>query len=409
MKTTAISILSLALLVIPGFPAKGETGKNHDFQGNGITIDGEFPGGNLILTETNGEDTFGIAPDLRDTRTPWFYWAFQVKGAAGKTLTFTLKPEHVGVAGPGVSTDGGVTWKWLGAEAVDNGSFQYTFPEGTESVRFSVGMPYQQSDLNRFLEKYRGKPGLEVGTLTTTNKGREVTLIKIGNPDKPNRWAMSVTARNHACEMMGNYIVEGIISTVLADNDAGKWLRDNVDFFIVPFVDTDGVEDGDQGKNRAPHDHNRDYGDSPIYPEVAAIKKQLPEWSNNRPLIAIDLHDPALRNDIHEVLSFLGTKNEAVAKRLDAYTKVLGNESQGSIICNKPYIMKFGSAFNRIDAVPPLHFSGWASTLPNAYLNFTLETPYANASGSEVNADSARELGTDLVYAMKVWLEQEQP
>ena len=43
----------------------------------------------------------------------------------------------------------------------------------------------------------------------------------------------------------------------------------------VPFVDYEGVIRGDQGKSRVPHDHNRDYNERPLYPEVAAIQKLL--------------------------------------------------------------------------------------------------------------------------------------
>ena len=407
MKTTVSLILSMNLLAgclaTPHLLADVEP----EFNANGITIDASFPGGNIALTETNGEDTFGMAPDQRSSNIPWFYWAFRVQGAAGKTLTFKFEPRHVGVAGPGVSLDGGLSWKWLGDKAVENGAFKYTFPEGVGEVRFSVGMPYQQSDLNRFLEKHKGNSLLQVGTLTTTIKGREVPLLKIGQPGKRARWAVNINARHHSCEMMASYAVEGMIKTVLADNETGKWLRENVDFFIVPFVDFDGVEDGDQGKNRAPHDHNRDYGDSPIYPEVSAIKEQLPVWSDNRPLVAMDIHDPALRSEIHETIHFLAPKEEGMAARLAAFTSILGRESQGLILINQPFVMKFGTFYNKLDSTPPTNFAGWVRTLPNTYLGYTLEIPYANASDSEVNAESARELGADLAYALKVWLEQQ--
>ena len=44
--------------------------------------------------------------------------------------------------------------------------------------------------------------------------------------------------------------------------------------FCVPFVDCEGVIRGDQGKFRAPLDHNRDYDTDKesIYPECDAIK-----------------------------------------------------------------------------------------------------------------------------------------
>jgi hypothetical protein len=59
----------------------------------------------------------------------------------------------------------------------------------------------------------------------------------------------------------------------------GRWLRDRVEFLIVPFVDKDGVEEGDQGKNRHPHDHNRDYATPCLYPEVQALRERAAGWS----------------------------------------------------------------------------------------------------------------------------------
>lgn len=58
----------------------------------------------------------------------------------------------------------------------------------------------------------------------------------------------------------------------------------------VPFVDYDGIVDGDQGKRRMPHDHNVDYGQNEsIYPETAAIK----EYANkNGCNYGFDFHSP---------------------------------------------------------------------------------------------------------------------
>ena len=53
---------------------------------------------------------------------------------------------------------------------------------------------------------------------------------------------------------MATRALEGIIEIILSDTEDGRWFRSHGDFFIVPFVDKDGVEDGDQGKNRRPHD-----------------------------------------------------------------------------------------------------------------------------------------------------------
>ena len=50
--------------------------------------------------------------------------------------------------------------------------------------------------------------------------------------------------------------------------------------------------------------------------------------------------------------------------------------------------------------------SHWASSLPNVRLATSIELPYANAAGQEVNAATARTWGTDLAAALKTFLQQ---
>lgn len=379
----------------------------------------DFPGGNAKIEVEC--DTVHIAPDLRDTPQSWFYWYFAVRGAEGKTLTFEVNPKFIGARGPGVSVDGGKTWKWMGLDVVQmeekegqggkvekEGKFSYTFGAQDKDVRFSVGMPYVPENLTRFLSAHKGNPFLQQKVLTKSRKGRDVPLLIFSNPDRKAPYAVAITARNHACEMMGSYVLEGIMTGILADDAQGKWLRDNVDFFIVPFADYDGVEDGDQGKNRAPHDHNRDYGNETIYPEVAAIKEQLPAWSAGRPLVFLDLHDPALKGEYFETLFFLENLNESLNPNLARFVSLIERDGQGPIAMTSNVIMKHGTGYNRKTAQegPPLHASGWGGQLPNAILATTMELAYANASGFEVNAESARELGHDMAWALVPFLQE---
>jgi hypothetical protein len=372
-----------------------------------LTIDTDFPGGNAVVESIEG-DTVKIAPDNRDSK-PWFYWNFAVRGAAGRTVTFVLKPQHVGVHGPGVSTDGGVTWKWLGADSVQDGTFSYTFPAGPDEIRFSVGMPYTKSQFDAFLADYKNNPFVHRETLTETPKGRAAPLLILSDPSRQAPYTVALTARLHCSEMMGSRVLEGLIQGVLADDEYGKWLRAHVDFFLVPFGDFDGVEDGDQGKGRTPHDHNRDFGDNSIYSEVIALKKRLPEWTKGRPLVYIDIHDPALKGDVHETIQFLAGEAPEQDANLAKFAAILEREQQGQILFRKNLIMKFGTAYNKLDAVPPPHASGWARSLPNCILGTTLEMPYANAGGFEVNATSAREFGRDIAWALPGFFRETSP
>ena len=362
-----------------------------------FTIDAKFPGGNIVVEKIDG-DTVHLSPDLTGTLQPWFYWYFRVTGAGGRTLTFSFDTNYVGARGPGVSVDEGQTWNWLGVKSVQDGAFDYTFPAGPNDVRFSVGMPYVRANFDRFLARYKDNPDLQADTLATTPQGRDVMVVRVG--DKQARYAVAITARHHCCEMLASYVLEGILTGAVAD----EWLRRNVEFLFVPFMDTDGVEDGQQGKNRAPHDHNRDYIETPLYREVAAFRERLPAWAAGRPLIFLDLHDPVLKSDIHEVIHFLEPEARDQAARLDRLANVLERNQRGLISYSQQHTLRFGTGYNG----PTKGLSsGWVRSLPNTILGVTLEIPYANASGCEVNAHSAREFGRDIAVAFKHFLNED--
>ncbi len=372
-----------------------------------FTIDASFPGGNILVNKIEGE-TVTLGPDQRDSVVPWFYWYYRVTGAGGKRLTFVLGRDNLGARGPAVSLDAGRTWNWLGGQAVTDGAFTFQFPVKADDVRFSVGMPYLRANLDACLARHRDNPFLHLEVLTKTRKDRDVPVVRIADPKGMSRYAVAITGRHHCCEMMASYALEGLVEGALADDPAGRWLRANVDFLFAPFMDTDGAEDGDQGKNRAPFDHNRDYaGDPPRYPEVAALKKRLPEWSAGRPLLFLDLHDPALRTDIHETVHFLEPEERDMAARMDKLCTALEREQQGPILYRKAHNLRFGAGYNTHIARPSPLSAGWARSLPNTLLGCTVEIAYANAAGCEVNAHSARELGRDIAVAFMHFLREE--
>lgn len=200
----------------------------------------------------------------------------------------------------------------------------------------------------------------------------------------------------------------------------GQWLRDHGDFFIVPFVDKDGVEDGDQGKNRRPHDHNRDYK-LRIYPEISAITEQVPQWLDDKPVFFLDMHCPWLRGGsdgnapekgTNEYLYFVGrdpvTDTGNFVEKLHEFGTILETTKKGSIPYQESFNLLYGKSWNtaaNIKTPDLMSSSVWGSTLPNAVFSSTIEIPFANASGVVVDAQSARELGHDLANAIRVYLE----
>ncbi|MCE9534719.1 MAG: hypothetical protein K8T89_26890, partial [Planctomycetes bacterium] len=235
-----------------------------------VSIRADFPGGNVVVVKNEG-NTIELAPDLRGGR-PWFYWYFEAEASQPGKVTFAFaNPPMVGVRGPAISLDDGKSWQWHGAEHVayapppgkdgvkQRESFTYEFTAKNLKVRFAVVIPYGQSELDEFLKKHGKNPHLTQKVLTKSTKGKAVELFQIGKPG-PNVKTLLLTARHHACETMASYVLEGFIEEALSDSPAGVAFRKRFALFVVPFVDKDGVLAGDQGKNRNPHDHNRDYG-----------------------------------------------------------------------------------------------------------------------------------------------------
>lgn len=235
-----------------------------------LVIDKNLPAGNILLESMNN-DTVYLKNEMRNTAGWWFYWAFRAKGAAGRTLTFRFtNGEAICTHGPCISLDQGKTWTYA-ADSFTTREFTYTFPTNSDEVWFAMGIIYTQPDWEAFLAKHAARGALiETGTLCQSRHGRAVEKARFGCINKPPVYRVWLSARHHSAEMMASYVLEGILDAVLADNELGGWMRDNVEFMVVPFVDKDGVEEGDQGKNRKPHDHNRDY-DAFLYPETMGI------------------------------------------------------------------------------------------------------------------------------------------
>ncbi len=371
-----------------------------------VRIDGEFAGGNIVV-DVIQEDVVRLHQDRRDTEGWWFYWYFRATGAAGRTLRFDFTDgEPIGVRGPAISRDGGKTWAWLGAKAGNKKSFTYQFAAGENEVRFAYTIPYLQSEWAQFIEKHKGNAALRPGTLCRSRKGRAVECAYVGVTNGEPRHRVLIMARHHACEAMASYALEGLLETVLAgETEEGRWLANNVEFMAVPFVDKDGVEDGDQGKNRRPRDHNRDYEGKSVHAETAALRKVVPEWGGEKLHVAMDLHCPWIRGPRNEVIYIVGSEDPAVWKEQQRLGEILQKVAKGPLPYRASDNLAYGKEWNTGNNYGQGKSSmRWAGELPGMKLAVSFEIPYANASGKEVNPESARAFGADLARALAEYL-----
>jgi hypothetical protein len=371
-----------------------------------VIVDADFPGGNIIVERIKG-DTIILRPDQRDSATWWFYWYFRVRGAGGRTLNFKFRGDNpIGTQGPAFSTDGGETWSWLGPQAVKGASFTYEFGDEDEEVRFCFSIPYVEDDLRRFLQKYKNHSHLTIKKFCQTRKGRPVEKIHAGKINGNPKYRIFVTARHHACETIASYALEGLLEVILSNTDTGQWYQNNAEFLIIPFVDKDGVEDGDQGKNRRPHDHNRDYMNDSIYPSVKAIREFVPQWSDTKLKASIDLHCPHIRGRYNEFIYMVGSNNPDIWRQQQEFAHILESAVRGELPYSAKNNLPFGTAWNTGDYYGRFKSCRlWAGEQAGMSMATTFEIPYANAGTTVVTADNARAFGRDLAQALRRYLE----
>lgn len=345
-----------------------------------ISIHGNFIGGNISVKEIS-DDKVILENQLRDTEGDWFYWAFCIEGAEGRTVTFKMQNNRLGYWGPAVSHDLQV-WNWL--DNCDGNSFTYSFGKEESKVYFAHHILYHP---NRF---YSLCDSLNLNTdeLCKSGKGRSVPCLRIGNGKK----SIIFTSRHHACESTGNYVLEGVINELVQSPIADSRI------LIVPFVDYDGVIDGDQGKSRIPHDHNRDYIETPIYPEVRSICDHISEYDCH---YGFDLHSPWHKGGVNDKIFVVRNLNEK-NDDFDAFSSIFESEiSESSMKYSKKDDYPPCTNWNQ-----PCSCFGYTTNIrPECKLAFTLESTYFGTLDNKVSVEKLVELGRCFAKAVKKYIE----
>ena len=373
-----------------------------------VVVDDRLPAGNIVFEKIEG-DTVAVHQDLRDTSGDWFYWAMRVTGAAGRTLTFKFtQSEAVGVRGAVVTTDGGASYGYAGTGVTRN-QFTYAFGADENETWFYECIPYMPENWSAFLAQHEAKRGtwFETGVLCpSTTKRIDVPKARFGCLTGTPKYKLLLTSRHHCSEAVASYVLEGLVAAFLKEDELGAWLRENVLCEAVPFVDYDGSVAGDQGKNRTPHDHNRDYTEF-LFTETKAVSELA---SALQPDVWFDIHCPWLYGGCNEYLYTPGKRtdlpnshpeNEALFSQI-LETKVSSEALPYSASNDIPFGEGWNTGANYDKGLSSVY---WAlNYLGSVKLCRTFEVPFANASGTVVTEPRLRTLGGDIAKAFKAFL-----
>ena len=350
-----------------------------------MNIHADFTGGNIEVIRITGTDIF-LKNQIRDTMEDWFYWAFCVEGAQGKTLTFHFDKKWIGYYGPAVSYNL-EKWRWLGSEDESDGSdtFVYSFGSQESCVYFAHDMLYHPEQFEKFCDCNH----LEIQTLCRSEAGNDVPYVVFGSGEE----SILLTARHHACESTGDYILEGVLEGLIQNCIAG------LKIIAIPFVDYDGVVHGDQGKSRRPWDHNRDYDaeKEAIYKTVAAIREIA---HREKIRYAFDFHSPWHLGNENDYM-FIPRKHNATIKNEMRFAKFFEQSITKEAL---PYdaIHTFPAGYGWNDSKTSC-FGNYMFWTAGAELAFTLETPYFKVSDYPFSQEGARESGRCFARALRCY------
>ncbi len=387
-----------------------------------VDISCDYPGGSVIvrgIDETNG--VVNIAPNLADTNgRKWMRFDFKVRGAEGRTLHFQFpddKFNYLATLGPAFSRDGGATWAWLrqdGSRHEPSNAFDWTFAEDERETRFAFCIPYLQGDWEKLAAKYKKRKDVVFGTLCKSQCGeRKTELLRLPCRGTA-KWLFVFTARHHASEASASFIMEGAIEECLSDSKEAAWLRDNADCVFVPFMDKDGVENGEQGKHRHPHDHNRDYVKN-RYTSVRSLKRLLAREGEGKQIVFLDLHSPEARSGktghkIHDHAFTFAPIKTAQMDRWQRFRHAWADLQKNAMLKYDGKFDKVDSEKTYADAVKnrSLNSRQYVGSLSNCWLSVCCEFGYSLCDGV-YSPDGGRKLGHGLLKAISSTVSQSAP
>jgi len=231
-------------------------------------ITANFDAGNIdvISLEDKKDIQLAIRPDVGEEFFQWFN--FRLSGEIGEQYVLNIVN-----AGAASYLEG-----WENYQAVASYDREYWFRLPTsykdgkltivaelecDTIQIAYFAPYSYERHQDLLAAVQTHPLVSLEHLGVTLDKRDLTLVKIADGDsssdksKRNIW---ITARQHPGETMAEWLVEGLLYSLLdSDNATAKLLLEKANFYIVPNMNPDGSVRGHLRTNAVGTNLNREW------------------------------------------------------------------------------------------------------------------------------------------------------
>ncbi|MDA7746428.1 M14-type cytosolic carboxypeptidase, partial [Psychromonas sp.] len=293
-----------------------------------MRITANFDAGNIHVINADDKQNIQLAirPDVGDEFFQWFN--FRLEGEVGEQYILNIMN-----AGEASYVKG-----WENYQAVASYDRQHWFRLPTfykdgkltiiaeldcESIQIAYFAPYSYERHQDLIAAVQMHPLVSLEHLGETIDQRDLTLVKIGDGDlnKRNIW---ITARQHPGETMAEWLVDGLMHSLLdSDNPTGKLLLDKANFYIMPNMNPDGSVRGHLRTNAVGINLNREWQSPSLdkSPEVFHVVNKMKETGVD---LFFDVHgDEALPFVFLAGSQGIPSYSERLASLQDRFSEVL--------------------------------------------------------------------------------------
>ena len=247
-------------------------------------ISANFDAGNIevINAEDQTNIQLAIRPDVGGEFFQWFN--FRLSGEVGEQ--YVLNIMNAGKASylagwedyQAVASYDREYWFRLPTSYKD-GKLTITAELACESIQIAYFAPYSYERHQDLLAAVQVHPLACLEHLGETLDKRDLTLVKVGNGDSKKR-SIWITARQHPGETMAEWLVEGLLNSLLDEDSAtAKLLLERANFYIVPNMNPDGSVRGHLRTNAVGTNLNREWANPSLEksPEVFHVINKMEE------------------------------------------------------------------------------------------------------------------------------------
>ncbi len=264
-----------------------------------LKVVSDFPGGSARVESIDQKSrTINVLPYPYPDRGWTCWWYFKLQGIQpGETITLNVGGGSWATPDRATFSTDGTTWSQTQPGERRDDRIIYRIKIDAREAYFAWGPPFTLKTATELLQRLaKPSPHATVFELCKSKDGRSVPAMRISQAGAKDaeRIGIWVQARQHAWEAGSSWVGAGFVEWLLSDDPAAESLRKKAVVTFIPIMDVDSVEIGAGGKNQKPHDHNRDWTDKPVWPEVAAAMKGIAALNKEgRFDLFVDLHNPA--------------------------------------------------------------------------------------------------------------------